>query len=251
MRQFAITDIHGCLHTFQALLDKVRFSRGDELYLMGDYIDRGPDSKGVLDYIMELQEAGYQVHCLMGNHDLMMLESLGNPETNDMWLSNGGKETLKSFGAKKVQDIPGKYFDFISGLHPYFEVGPYLLVHAGLNFKNENPLADTNAMLWERNWYAGIDREWLGERIILHGHTPLFREELEQQHQNLDAQRYLGLDSGCVYTNAHFRRLGMGVLCAFNLNDRSLAFVENQESRKEMEFKPKGRLAAFFSMFSF
>jgi len=71
MRQIAISDIHGCARTFQALLDKIQLSTNDQLYLLGDYIDRGPDSKGVIDTILGLINAGYRVQTLMGNHEKM------------------------------------------------------------------------------------------------------------------------------------------------------------------------------------
>lgn len=76
MKKYAITDIHGCNKTFQALLDKIAFTTADALYLLGDYIDRGPDSKGVFDTIFNLQETGHSVHCLRGNHEAMFLDSL-------------------------------------------------------------------------------------------------------------------------------------------------------------------------------
>ena len=69
MRRFAISDIHGCARTFEALLDRIAFTSQDELYLLGDYIDRGGDSKGVLDLIFRFQKEGYAVQCLLGNHE--------------------------------------------------------------------------------------------------------------------------------------------------------------------------------------
>ena len=79
MSKYAISDIHGCIATFKTLLDKIKFSKEDELYLLGDYIDRGPDSKGVIDHIWYLQKSGYQVHCLRGNHENMLLQEVINP----------------------------------------------------------------------------------------------------------------------------------------------------------------------------
>ena len=69
MNKFAISDIHGCAKNFKALLDRISLSLGDELYLLGDYIDRGPDSKGVIDHVWQLQKTGHTVHCLCGNHE--------------------------------------------------------------------------------------------------------------------------------------------------------------------------------------
>jgi len=76
MKKYVISDIHGCAKTFKALVDRISFSREDELYLLGDYIDRGPDSKGVIDHIWDLLETGYTVHCLTGNHEQMFLHAI-------------------------------------------------------------------------------------------------------------------------------------------------------------------------------
>lgn len=252
MRQFVITDIHGCLHTFQTLLDKIAFSFEDELYLMGDFMDRGPDSKGVIDYILDLRRMGYKLHCIRGNHDQMMLDAPKGKEHNLTWLANGGKATLKSFGVKQVEDIPQKYFDFINELPYYLEVGPYILVHAGLDFNNKDPYENREFMLWGRNWYSLTNYDWLGDRFLLHGHTPLFKEEMEKQHKILFTQRFLGLDNGCVYNSPAYVRMGLGSLCAFNLGDQSLTFVNNLESGiSDDSLKPKSRLAALWSMLSF
>lgn len=105
MRRFAISDIHGCLKTFQALLERIAFSKADILYLLCDYIDRGPDSRGLIDYIWKLKEAGYTMPCLRGNHEQMLLDEVANP--ND-WF-RGEPETLRSFGVRSNSGIPGRY----------------------------------------------------------------------------------------------------------------------------------------------
>ena len=101
-RKIAISDIHGCCKTFKALLNKIKFNSNDELYLLGDYIDRGPDSKGVIDYIWQLQKEGYQVNCLRGNHEQMMLRAAFVENKLDHWMRNGGETTLFSFGNTSV-----------------------------------------------------------------------------------------------------------------------------------------------------
>src|SRR5450759_5853294 len=99
--RYAIADIHGCCKTFQALIEKLQIKGSDHLYLLGDYIDRGLDSKGVLDTIMNL---GCKVVSLMGNHEDMWLRAsakMGDPVLCDaninVWMENGGQATLKSF----------------------------------------------------------------------------------------------------------------------------------------------------------
>ena len=178
MKQYAIGDIHGCSKTFKELLDKIGLIEGDELYLLGDYIDRGPDSKGVIDTIFELREKGFKVICLRGNHESMLLDALKNREEQKNFMRNGGKQTLQSFDTVRPIDLPIEYIHFFESLPFYHEVGDYILVHAGLNFLEADPLTDTEAMMWIRNWYQWIDYNWLGNRTILHGHTPISNNEM-------------------------------------------------------------------------
>ena len=96
MRIIAISDIHGFNKTFHALLDKVGLTKDDQLFILGDNIDRGPDSKGILDTIIKLQQDGYGIKCILGNHEEMMLKAHYNPSQSDLWLLNGGNTTLKS-----------------------------------------------------------------------------------------------------------------------------------------------------------
>lgn len=228
MRKFAISDIHGCNKSFLALLEKIQFSAADELYLLGDYIDRGPDSKGVMDSIFNLQQAGYQIHCLLGNHELMMLEAFSDDDDDnnmDMWLMNGGVKTIQSFVTEnEAPDIPDIYFRFVEKLKFYFEKDDYILVHAGLNFKSINPLTDVDAMLWIRDWYEDIDRQWLKGRMIVHGHTPIGQQEIEKQFKNVSKVPVVNIDGGCVFAG---RRPQLGQLCAFDLGERVLHFQEN------------------------
>lgn len=228
MKKFAISDIHGCRKTFVALLDKIAFSKNDKLYLLGDYVDRGPDSKGVLDEIFQLQKNGYTVRCLRGNHEEILLRSLYDPIGLENWMLTDGKKTMDSFGVEVTGDIPAVYLDFMSELDYYFEVDEYILVHAGLNFKLFEPLADQRDLLIIRKWYPYIRYDWLGARIILHGHTPMPFYEIENQLFELDKSRYLDLDAGCVYAGSDRPdRVGLGRLCAFDMTNRQLTFQEN------------------------
>ena len=153
MRKFAISDIHGCLKSFEALLDQLQFSTTDELYLLGDYIDRGPDSKGVIDRIWKMQEEGYQVQCLRGNHEQILLNIIANPYHPD---DRGDEQLIASFGVGHAHHIPQPYIDWCAQLPYYFEVDNYLLVHAGFDFNNADPLQDTYSMMWIRNWRMDI-----------------------------------------------------------------------------------------------
>jgi serine/threonine protein phosphatase 1 len=237
MRKIAVTDIHGCSRTFRALLEEqVVLDRKDELYLLGDYIDRGHDSKGVLDHIMELREAGYVVKCLKGNHEEMMIEAAEGGDT-EVWLFNGGKETLDSFKTNDVSGVDEKYFRLLKSFDHYLEVDDYILVHAGLNFvgqdqgdgeedflwKLHNPLRDTHSMMWIRYWYKDIDWAWLNGRRIIHGHTPITLEEIWDMYDLLNQDQVLDIDNGCF---AKYSK-GLGQLCAFDMTQQELYFQEN------------------------
>ena len=217
--RYAISDVHGCLDTFQSLLRRLRFSRNDTLYLLGDYIDRGPASKGVIQYILDLRSDGYTLHALRGNHEQLMIDGSHDSAAQASWLRNGGRETLASYFADGRTDIPDAHLHFLDALPYFFTSGDYLLVHAGLNFAAPDPLQDKEGLLWERRWYDRIDYDWLGERIIVHGHTPMTRAVLEAQNATIAEQRYQNIDGGCYSSKP-----GRGYLCAFNLDDRSLLF---------------------------
>ena len=225
MRKFAISDIHGCALTFKALLDEIGFSTNDELYLLGDYIDRGPDSKGVIDHIFELKESGYTVVCLKGNHEELLLESLNDSEILQMWLDNGGENTLNSYKLEDASQLATKYMDFFKHLKYYVEVDNYLLVHAGFNFSSSNFLADFDACLWQRHWYHEIDYKALGDRIIVHGHTPIKQKTIQQHLAHLDTKQYLDIDNGSCYIKHSDK--GLAQLCAFDMTNRQLYFQKN------------------------
>ncbi|MCC6279376.1 MAG: serine/threonine protein phosphatase [Saprospiraceae bacterium] len=229
VRQYAISDLHGCSKTFTALLDKLALSTSDELYLLGDYVDRGPDSKGVLDTIFQLQKDGYQVQCLMGNHEELVLKAAGGDFTGlERWLLTDGKDTMDSFGVPAIAEIPDNYLNWMAALPYYLEVGNYLLVHAGLDFGLDNPLSEKSEMCWIRHWYDDIRYDWLRDRMIIHGHTPVFTQIIENQLSNLQQNKYLDIDSGCVFSHERFvNKDGLGFLCAFDMVNQTIFFQPN------------------------
>jgi len=224
MSRYAISDIHGCVNTFKSALQQINFSKEDELYLLGDYIDRGPDSKAVIDYIWDLQNRGHHVFCLKGNHEEMMLEGLTKFQTQSAWKKHGGRETLASFEATEIGTVPYQYMEWMHKLPHFIEVDNYILVHAGLNFKVNDPLDDKQGMLWSRHWYHEIRKDWLRGRIIVHGHTPINQNEVKASLSILDEILALNIDNGCVYD-----RPGQGQLCVFNMDTRELLFVPRDE----------------------
>ena len=125
-KKFAISDIHGCNITFNALLEKIDLQKTDELYLLGDYVDRGPNSKGVIDTILELQSEGFFVKCLKGNHEDAMIKSLHDTDMLYNWFHWGGIQTLESFGTRFLDRIEDKYWDFLNNLELMFLKLPFI-----------------------------------------------------------------------------------------------------------------------------
>ena len=219
-RIFAIGDIHGCCNTFKKLLlEKLDIQISDEIYCIGDYVDRGNDSKGVIDFIINLRIKGYQIHTLRGNHEQMMLDSTIDQERLHLWLINGGVETLKSFGISSVNELSGKYLTFLKRTKFFIATNKYIFVHAGLNFRIENPFTDKEAMLWIRDEY--FDKSKINNRILIHGHTPIpFESVFKQVNPNK-----VNIDGGCVYID----KSGFGNLIALSLPDMKLIVIKNVE----------------------
>ena len=231
--RYAIGDIHGCLRTFMAMVEEdIALNRGDELYLLGDYIDRGPDPKGVLDYIMDLQQKGYQVFPLMGNHEDMLLSATLGDDEFDLWCYNGAGSTLMSFGVSEddimTQDyhlayrVPQPYREYLIRLKYFYSLEDYILVHAGIDFSGERPFLDRHAMLWSRDPY--IDREKLGSKKIIHGHNPVSYEEIMWMAEN-EHSMAINLDGGCVFTWMK----GLGNLVVMNLDSKQIHRRKNEE----------------------
>ena len=123
-RIFAIGDIHGCSKTFAKLLtNKIQLTKEDNIYCIGDYIDRGDDSKGVIDLILKLRAEDYHIYTLRGNHEQMMLDAVNDKKSLNLWLDNGGKNTLKSFGIKSLDELPQEYFSFLKETEFYLQKG--------------------------------------------------------------------------------------------------------------------------------
>ncbi len=223
MRQFAISDIHGHNRTFRALLKRLDFTVHDELFLLGDFIDRGPDSKGVIDHVENLKATGHQIHCLRGNHEQMAIDAEYGNDTWRAWLKYGGRETCASFGTYGEWFVPETYQHWMEDLPLYLTTPGYIFVHAGIDTRKEDPMTDREGMLWSRYWYGSINKEWLDGRIIIHGHTPVSRTEIEMSITALDQLPVINIDNGCFAPASQ----GMHNLCALELGTHKLTFEEN------------------------
>jgi serine/threonine protein phosphatase 1 len=216
-RLFAIGDIHGCFDSFKELVEnKIELKKEDKLILLGDYIDRGIQSKEVIDYIIELQQGGFDITPLQGNHEAMLLDAIKNEKHLYIWIANGGQATLNSFKIKSIKDIESIYTDFFNELPYFFAFREYLFVHGGFNDDDTNPFDDKELMLWEsRKKYIN---PMLKDKIIVHGHRPVTVAECIENVRIKN--NVINLDTGRVYSDVP----GYGKLTALELNSRSLYF---------------------------
>ena len=216
-RTFVIADIHGCFSTFCALLDQIMFTRADKLYLLGDYIDRGPNSKEVVELIMQMQADGFEVKPIMGNHEQMLLDSI-EPTTLQKkrdWVQNGGLATLLSYEVSKPDDLPEEHIAFFRSLPLYIKTNTHIFVHGALNLTLRAPLGRKghNAMLWDRECSGDLSK--LKGKTVVSGHTP---RGLEEIRDSLHA-RYVQIDNGCFCGSAF---PDMGNLIAWELTSGEL-----------------------------
>ena len=217
-RTFVIGDIHGCAATLRRLVEHLlRPLPTDRIYLLGDLIDRGPDSKGVLDFIFELRERDLSVVSIRGNHEEMCLLAGDDHYYLNLWAANGGLATLASFQADGPGDIPHLYREFLGSLPLYILLDDFVIVHAGLNFDMPHPFDDTSAMLWTRS--TSVDRQRIGGRRLICGHTPV---SLDRLKASLTSSKIM-LDNGCVFGGLP----EMGNLAALELHSMTLFLQPN------------------------
>jgi serine/threonine protein phosphatase 1 len=218
-RLFAISDIHGCFKTFHELVvNRIRLTRYDKLFLLGDYIDRGPSSKEVIDFIIDLRKKDFNVVPLAGNHEQMLVDSFKDPHVLPLWLLNSGMTTLESLHIKSVTDIDSKYIDFFSTLSYFGTDGDNIFVHAGFNDNASDPFSDIVEMIWKcRAEYS--NPVFSGKRII-HGHRP---KTIDHVNTLISGRsQVIPIDTGCVYDEED----GFGYLSALEINSMELISIK-------------------------
>jgi serine/threonine protein phosphatase 1 len=218
-RLIAIGDIHGCYDPLRELIEgMIIIRKSDRIILLGDYIDRGYDCKAVVDYILDLQEKNYDIIPLLGNHELMLLDSVRDERNLSCWFMNGGYETLVSFSVDSPGEMEKKYLDFFSSLRYYFLMDQFIFVHAGFNNEISDPLEDKYHMVWSRR--ENYSHPFFIGKLMVHGHTPVPLSVCRDM--NLSGSMVMNIDTGCVYDEWG----GYGYLTAFELFTRELISVK-------------------------
>ncbi len=226
-RVYAIGDIHGCLDELRALLELIRndavdFAGEVHLVFVGDFIDRGPDSAGVIDLLASRELPGQHHRFLMGNHEEAMLQVLdGDSESMAGWLRYGGVQTVESYGitradvyrlglelpARLNQLVPQSHVAFLRGLEDQVRIGDYLFVHAGI--RPGTPLHEQERfdLRWIRDEFLS-DQDSDHGVMVVHGHTISAEPEVRTDR--------IGIDTGCFSS---------GKLTALALEGRERRFL--------------------------
>ena len=172
MRTWAIGDIHGCSKALSGLLAWIAPTREDTLIPVGDYIDRGPDSKGVIDQLLALGRACRLIP-IQGNHEELLLHARNSVKVYAAWYGeHGGKATLASYGRQGrglMRDIPQDHLAFVHHCVPYHETATHLYTHALVNPKLPMERQDGPTLRWGRFHNAGPH---VSGKVLICGHTP-------------------------------------------------------------------------------
>ena len=217
MGLIAIGDVHGCARSLEALIDRLEPSEDDHLVFVGDYVDRGPDSRGVINLLFEI-DAAYRCTFLRGNHEALMLDYLDHGEF-ELWRMNGGLPTLESYRTSEEKiEIPESHVNFIRRTKLYYDERDFFFVHAGLrpdySVADNVARADERIFLWERAHLHARSYAW--EKPVVCGHTP--------HSEPINREKLIMIDTGCVY---HTHPM-LGKLTAVRLPERTFVSVDFQ-----------------------
>jgi len=194
---FAIGDIHGCLSKLNRIMGKLDIHpEGDTLVFIGDYIDRGPEPRGVIGTILDIRKNFRNVVCLMGNHEQMFLNYYTEHRDEELFMRNGGMCTLSSYGlsgsgGKESPAVPESHMEFLTTLQTYHETEDYIFVHAGLRPGIPPERQDSDDLLWIR--YEFISSPYDFGKVVVFGHTPL------SYSTPLIDKNKIGIDTGAVF----------------------------------------------------
>jgi serine/threonine protein phosphatase 1 len=199
----AIGDIHGCAASNEALLEKLdqEFSDEPTYVFLGDYTDRGPDSKKVVNQLIAFEQ-DHECVFLKGNHDQMLLDAYEEGDWN-LWLSNGGNTTLGNYDSTPDNfKLPKAHYDFFKNTELYWETKHYFFVHGGISpdltiEENLNSKHERKQFIWQRDHVYANGNKW--SKTVVFGHTPV-KEPIVKEHM-------LGIDTGCVYAKKGYGKL--------------------------------------------
>jgi serine/threonine protein phosphatase 1 len=210
---YAIGDVHGRLDLFNLLLDRIRrdveksaLEAPPTLVLLGDLIDRGPESAGCIERAITLESEGWcDVHALKGNHEEAVLLFVEDHEVGPNWVQHGGDATLQSYGVNISEAGTGKgwagvreaflpvfplrHLEFIQKMKLWLEVDDYLFVHAGVRPGLPIERQAATDLLWIRQDFLAVEIPYPG-RVVVHGHTPTREVNMKRWRIGIDTGAY-------------------------------------------------------------
>jgi serine/threonine protein phosphatase 1 len=218
-RLYAVGDIHGRADLLKALLvliedDAARHpSAAKRLIFLGDYVDRGPDSKAVIDLVLDAVPPGFEVVTLMGNHEEMMHRFLDDLSVARTWMMNGGDATLESYGVgapsmfggsgafRRAQEefdarLPARHREFLERLQVSYGAGDYLFVHAGVRPGVPLDRQSTDDLLWIRDEFLYSEAEF--GKVVVHGHSISLDAEFRPNRIGIDTGAYRSGQLSCL-----------------------------------------------------
>ena len=227
-RLYAVGDIHGRADLLQALLSRIAAdaarhpAAAKRLIYLGDYVDRGPASRAVIDSVMHDGPAGFQVVPLMGNHEEMMLRFLEDLAVGRTWMMNGGDATLLSYGVEPpsmfagtalfrhaqqqfAERLPAAHKSFLDGLAISHTEGDYLFVHAGVRPGVPLDKQRTEDLLWIRDEFLESDRDF--GKVVVHGHSISLDPEFRPNRIGIDTGAYRSGQLTCLVLEGTERTL--------------------------------------------
>lgn len=237
MKLYAIGDIHGCFKEFTQLFEMILDDIGNDnakIVFLGDYVDRGPDSFLVVNYLDNLKKVGLdglEFVFLKGNHEDMLIKAVIDAPTRDdedMFLYNGGIATMQSY--EKFNAKFTMHEEFYRSLERYHRHGDFFFVHAGLNPHGtiekavDSFVFDYDPLLWAREWNKH-DGEFPENVFVVHGHTPVPDVEFRPNQINID--------TGCVFGKPYSEQYGQ--LTGVRLDGRTKDEIKVFQVRRKFE----------------
>lgn len=218
---YAVGDVHGRLDVLEPLIDQIRADAAASetasrplVIFIGDYVDRGPQSKGVVDAILALSaDPGLEVRTLKGNHEAQLLSFLQDPREGPPWMDFGGAETLLSYGVRPPPSridlgqwdqarhafagaLPAEHLAFFSGLELALVCGDYLFVHAGVRPGVPLETQSERDLLWIRDEFLQVEKAC--DKVVVHGHTPEASPHIGRYRIGIDTGAYATATLTCV-----------------------------------------------------
>ena len=192
---FTVGDVHGCLDKLTELVRRCNNDAAGQpmrFVFLGDYVDRGPDTHGVIQFLLNLQQSHPDRDIfLKGNHEDLLVAAADSDFFEERWLTNGGSETLESYGLTSAAEIPEDHVNWLRRLPLSFDDGQRFFVHAGVHPDRPLDRQDEDDLLWIRKPFLSSERDY--GRLIVHGHTPV-----KGGPPDLRVNR-LNLDTGAVF----------------------------------------------------